>query len=258
MKKPLLLIKLGGSVITDKTRPYTARLNLIYAVGKILKQVAVPMIIAHGSGSFGHTSAVKFGGRQGYSSKLGIATVARDAMAINSLVVSVLIELKIPAVSLRPMSFLTASKGSLKNSFYTPLELTLAQGLIPVVYGDVIWDESWKSTIFSGETILSQIAVFLQNKGSFDLRIVELCDVDGVLDRSGKVIPEITQKNWELIKSDVTTPTANDVTGGMMHKIKEALLLAQRDLTTQIVNGQDTQLLKKVLLENKPGGTLIS
>lgn len=257
MNKPLLLIKLGGSVITDKTKPYTARLNLIYAIGKILKQVAGPMIIAHGSGSFAHTSASKFGGKNGYSSRLGIATVARDAMAINSIVVSALIELKIPAISLRPMSFLTSSKGILKNSFYSPLELTLSQGLVPVVYGDVIWDESWKSTIFSGETILSQIAVFLQSKGGFNIRIVELCDVDGVLDKDGKVIPEITQKNWELINSDVTAPTANDVTGGMRHKIEEALLLAKQHIASQIVNGQDTQLLKKVLLENKPGGTLI-
>ena len=35
------------------------------------------------------------------------------------------------------------------------------QGLIPVIYGDVIWDKKWKSTIYSGETTLNKIGIYL-------------------------------------------------------------------------------------------------
>lgn len=257
MLKPLLLIKLGGSVITDKKTPYVANVDTIRKIAIVLKSIDQPMIIAHGSGSFGHTSASVYGGNHGYTSKIGIATVARDARAINSIVTSICIEEKLPAISLSPMSFLTSKDGAHSETFFSPLYLLLQQGLIPVVYGDVIVDQTWNTTIFSGETVLSHIALFLQKKNKYDLKILELCDVPGVLDQSNNVIAQITEASWQSVKSQSIRHTTNDVTGGMQHKVEEALILARKNIPTHIIDGRDPQIVKEVLEKNSQHGTLI-
>ena len=58
----------------------------------------------------------------------------------------ILVKVGLPAVSFRPMSMVLASGGEMDNSFFGSLEVAFNQGLIPVVYGDVIWDKKWKST----------------------------------------------------------------------------------------------------------------
>ena len=254
-KHSLVLIKLGGSVITDKSTPYTANIPAIRSITNVLKRVKSPLIISHGSGSFGHTSASLYGGKKGYTSPLGIATVARDAMAINSIIISECIRSDLPAISFRPMSFFTADKGELAKGFYDPIDQALSQSLIPVVYGDVIWDKEWKSTIFSGETTLGYLAIYFQKK--YSIQIIELCDVSGVLDATGQVIPDITPDTWEKIKSESITPTIHDVTGGMMHKVEEALTLAKAGIPTRIIDGRDSTILEKVLAGAKAYGTSI-
>jgi isopentenyl phosphate kinase len=254
-KKQLLLLKLGGSVITDKSQPYTAKTDHIHALAKVLKQSTTPLIISHGSGSFGHTSAAKYGGMHGYNSKIGIATVANDAMTINSIVTSILIKEGLPAISLRPMSFLTSKNGKLAETFFSPLQLLLQQGLTPVVYGDVVMDQTWKTTIFSGETTLNHVALYL--KRQYAPQVIELCDVPGVLDAENNVISEITSQTWSSVKSLSVKQTEHDVTGGMLHKVEEALHLAKHGILTHIIDGRDPHVLEKVLEDNDQVGTRI-
>ncbi len=75
----LTLIKLGGSVITQKDKEYTFKKSVVKRLAKEIKKSNKKVLIAHGSGSFGHTSALKYGGMNGYKDTWGIAKVARDA-----------------------------------------------------------------------------------------------------------------------------------------------------------------------------------
>lgn len=233
----LLCFKIGGSVLTDKNIPYTAKPATIRNIATGLKKIKLPLFIAHGSGSFGHTSAQKYGGKNGYESTLGIAKVARDAEEINRIVMDIFIQEGLPAISFSPRSFFLAEKGELQKSFLDPLLQALNQGLIPVVYGDVIWDSSQKSTIFSGETTLNIVCRFLKKEGKNIAKVIQLCDVDGVLDSNKKVIPEITNENWDKIKGYIKKSEVADVTGGMLHKVEDALSLAQDGIETWIING---------------------
>ena len=71
--RELVFLKLGGSLITDKTKPYTVRMDKL---GDLANQVAralqthpdLLLILGHGSGSFGHTAAKKYGTRDGFLS----------------------------------------------------------------------------------------------------------------------------------------------------------------------------------------------
>ena len=253
----LLCLKIGGSVITDKAQPYTANLDSIRRIATSLKKVKTPLLIAHGSGSFGHTSAQKYGGKDGYESSWGIAKVARDAEEINRIVMDIFIQKELPAVSFSPRSFLFADKGQLQKAFLNPLIEALNQGLIPVIYGDVIWDSSQKTTIFSGETTLNIICRELKKKDKRITKVIQLCDVDGVLDNNKNIIPVITKDNWQEIKLYISKSDIADVTGGMLHKIEDALSLAKGGIETWIINGNTGFELSPLLDEKLMKGTIV-
>ncbi|MFI5416812.1 MAG: gamma-glutamyl kinase, partial [Nitrososphaerales archaeon] len=50
----MILIKLGGSIITNKEKPLSPRISTIDKISKQLKKIHEPIILVHGGGSFGH------------------------------------------------------------------------------------------------------------------------------------------------------------------------------------------------------------
>ena len=58
--KPVVLVKLGGSLITRKDRPDTARREVIARlaaeIAEAWPRVAGSLVLGHGSGSFGQTN----------------------------------------------------------------------------------------------------------------------------------------------------------------------------------------------------------
>jgi isopentenyl phosphate kinase len=256
--KEITLIKLGGSVITDKNTSYKARISTIKRLAREIKNSGISsLILAHGSGSFAHTSALKYGGKKGYESSWGIAKVARDAMEINRIVMDALIDEGLPAVSLRPMSMIMTSEGKLDKNMFEIMEEVISQSLIPVVYGDVIWDKKWKSTIFSGETILSQIGIYLAKKGYKISKIIQVGDTNGVYDLKEKTISLITKKGWGKIKGCLFNNKRADVTGGMKHKIKNALEIAKIGIDTLLINGNIINELLNAILGKTVKGTSV-
>lgn len=255
--KNITLIKLGGSIITDKNTPYKARINTIRRLAQEIKKSESSIIVAHGSGSFAHTSAKKYGGGKGYKSKWGIAKVARDAMEINRIVMDILIDRGLPAVSLRPGSMIMADIGKTKKHCFEIVGEVLNQGLIPVVYGDVIWDKKWETTIYSGEKTLNEIGLYLKKKGFKTNKIIQVGKTNGVYDDQGKTIPSINKKNWKQIKKFVFKNKKTDVTGGMEHKIENALEMADLGIKTFLINGSIIGELSKALLGKPVKGTFV-
>lgn len=256
IKQEITLIKLGGSIITDKAKPYTFNPEAVRRLAREIKKANVPIILFHGSGSFGHSSAKKYGGKQGYKSTWGISKVSRDAMEINRLVMDILIEEKLPAVSLRPMSLILTKEGKIqKNNFEIILEL-LSQGIIPVMYGDVIWDTKWRSTIYSGEKLLVAISEYLL-KAKFPIKkIIEVGNTDGVYDDKGNTVKEVTREIYKKMKKNMGT-NKYDVTGGMAHKIEESLRISKKGIKTFIINGSKRNNLLKLLKDQSIEFTVI-
>jgi len=48
----MILIKLGGSIITNKEKPLSPRRKTIDSLTKSLKKISEPTIIVHGGGSY--------------------------------------------------------------------------------------------------------------------------------------------------------------------------------------------------------------
>jgi isopentenyl phosphate kinase len=136
-----------------------------------------------------------------------------------------------------------------------PLKRSLEVGLLPLVYGDVAFDNLRGSTILSTEKVFAFIARRLLPR-----RVLLAGLEPGVYEKypdSDKILPVVTERDLENItfKEDATL----DVTGGMMNKVQEALVIACAlpDLEVRIFSGEEPGVLQSVLLGSTPG-TLIS
>lgn len=260
----LLLIKLGGSLITDKSKEFTAKPDVIFRLAKEIRSAkesfSGKIILAHGSGSFGHCVAAKFKTKDGMvdeESMTGLPLVADAAIQINRIVVKKFLEANMPAVSFSPASFLLASNRYLKEAYAGPLFESLRLGFLPILYGDIIFDQKQGFCIFSSETVLSIIANEAL-KTFEDIRIIYCGNTDGVYDSDDKTIPKITPKSFEKLKSIIIGSEQTDVTGGMLHKVQESLDLTKRGIQTIIINGIHSGELERAILGKEVGGTLIS
>lgn len=255
--KSLTIIKLGGSIITDKSKPYTANFKAIRQLIKEIKKANLTCLVVHGAGSFAHTSAKKYGGKKGYNSLLGVTIVSRDAQALNQIILEEFIKAKVPAITFRPNSMFSANEGKAATQHLIPLVIAINQGIIPIIYGDVIMDNQWKTTIFSGETSTGHIVDFLIKNNFIVKKVVQVGRTDGVYGANGVTIPLITEQNFQDHKKDIFQLKTADVTGGMMHKVEEALKLGKKGLKTYIINGTKKNALYNALIDQNFIGTKI-
>lgn len=263
MKKSLVLIKLGGSLITDKTKPYTTRQAVIDRLAREIHEARLlgkdfDVIVGHGGGSFPHNSAVKYGTQKGIvnrASYRGIAEVQRDAAALNRLVVDSFLKAGENAISVQPSSA-TISEGSrIKKWDLGPLRLMLKAHLLPVPYGDVGLDLRQGCCILSTEEVLFYIAKKLNAK-----RVIVAGRTDGVLEggpSAGKKIGEINRKNFGKIRACLAGSDGIDVTGGMLHKVERLLELAKYGIASEIINGNRPGYVRRALLGEAGLGTLV-
>lgn len=264
--KEIILIKLGGSLITDKSRPLTPRPDVIRRLGLEIKSSLsikknIKIILSHGSGSFGHIPAKKYGTADGFNNsreRLGACITSDIAARLNRIVIKELINAGLPAASVAPSSMLTAKNGDPLNIFIDPILILLDKGLIPVLYGDVIWDTKKGSSIFSGETCLKIVAHELIKRGWRITRDIQLGIEKGVLDKKGKVIPHITSVKFTKLHPVIGGSANQDVTGGMWHKVQESLKMAKSGIETLIASGEIKGLAYKAIIEKKINGTKIS
>ena len=256
--KDLTLVKLGGSLITDKSRPFTERPQVIkrlaWEINAARKETGMKLIIGHGGGSYPHKPATDYQthkGVTGSDSWKGFAIVQDAAATLNRIVTTELIAAGELAVSMQPSACCIAESSKVKDWFTKPIEMLLQADLLPVVYGDAGLDRKQGVCILSTEEILGYLARKLNGK-----RIIMCGNVDGVL-VGGQVVPEITNKNYKEIKPHLSGSAGIDVTGGMALKIEQSLELAKKGIEVEIINGERPDFLKRALLGERNLGTII-
>ncbi len=260
--KKLLLIKLGGSLITDKSQDRTARPEVIERLGKELRSIGKEfdgnIIVAHGAGSFAHRPAVEYQVQDGIKGALqlkGFPIIADRAIELNRVVISHFLKLEIPAISFSPESLILSNGRQAEGVFTGPIEKALDLRYLPVLYGDVIFDIKIGACIFSTEKVLGALAEVLNKK--YAIGFVYCTDTDGVYDSTGKTIGEINHQNIAAVEKFITGSGKVDITGGMVHKVRESLVMAGKGFETMIVNGNRQDELKNAVLSGKHHGTVI-
>lgn len=266
----LVFVKLGGSVITDKTRPETARHDVI---ARLAGEIAAAceqcpdlrLVVGHGSGSFGHVTAGRYGTRDGVHGEAawrGFAEVAAVAARLDRIVASALLQAGVPAWTVQPSASARCQAGTLVSLEITPLETALARGLVPVVYGDVAFDEVQGGTIISTEQILAYLASRLRPSRVLLAGIVDgVYEADPLSHPGAALIPRITPANRAAVRASLGGSHALDVTGGMASKVDilTALVEALPGLSVRILSGERRGALYTALVDpDSASGTLIS
>jgi isopentenyl phosphate kinase len=265
----LVFVKLGGSVITDKARPETPRPEVIARLaGEVASAlVARPdlrLVLGHGSGSFGHVVARRYGTRQGVHTVAdwrGFAEVAAVAARLNRLVTDAFLAAGVPVWSLPPSASARCRGGELTSLAAATVEEALAHGLVPLVYGDVALDEEQGGTIISTEQVFAYLARQFRPARMILVGVVDgVYEGDPLRDPSARLVPEISAANWSAVQAVLGGSHATDVTGGMLAKVEEMVDLVRElpGLTVQLISGERRGALETALLQpGSAGGTLI-
>jgi isopentenyl phosphate kinase len=223
-------IKFGGSVITAKTGREAADLPAIRSLAADLAaaRMARPeltIILGHGSGSFGHHYAAQYGVHRGIAPEadhIGYARTAAAALRLNRIVVDALLDAGLPALSLQPSASLQARAGQVVRWETEPLATALARGLMPVIHGDVAFDEAQGTAIISTEALLAHLALATRLGPSRIILVGEdaVYTADPRIDPHARRIPLITAANLTDVLSGAGGSHAVDVTGGMRSKLE--------------------------------------
>ena len=240
-------MKLGGSVITDKSKPFSYRPDVVSALAEEIASSDERAVVVHGGGSFGHTVAKQ----QGVSSEqaaqdAGAVSRTRAAMyELNGLVCRTLLEGKLYPYSFSPFdALLKAGKGPV--SLW--LRNLMKNGLTPVTFGDVILTSSGLK-VLSGDTMVFELARILAPE-----RCIFALDVDGVYESGTRVIiPELSPSKIRRMQ----LPLAEDATGGMKLKLDVAAKIAGLGTKVSFVSGYRRNEFSKALKGLEFYGTVV-
>lgn len=220
-----VVLKLGGSVITDKDRPETldgpALDATADAIADALSTDTVDsLVIIHGGGSFGHHHAKNHGvTTERGSHDAGAVLEIHGAMTtLNRFVLSRLHDRDVPALPVHPLSMASRSGDGTLDCPIGHIETMLAEDFVPVLHGDGVahWGEG--ISVLSGDELVGRLATDLQAD-----RVGVCSSVPGVLDEAGEIIPEIHA--FDDVGGSLGASDSTDVSGGMAGKVRELLAL---------------------------------
>lgn len=273
--EPVVLVKLGGSLITDKHLPSergegAARDEVIRRLAREIAEATaggrpIRIVLGHGSGSFGHAESARHGVHRGLGRERdpdrarpeGVSRVQERAAALHHRVVVALLEAGLAPFSVAPSSTLVTSGGRPEAFAAEPLALALRSGLLPVVYGDVVMDRAQGCAIASTETVLLAAARELLHRDCPVRSALWAGTTEGVLDAGGRPIPEVRADGASDALAAAGSAAGTDVTGGMRHRLEAALALARLGVPSTIFDATVPGRLGEALRDRAVGGTRV-
>ena len=252
-----IVIKMGGSVLSNKNLFD----SLIQDIS-IIKKLGLSIFLIHGGGSKISTKLNNLNIKSNFINGLRVT----DDKTIN-IVENVLIEFNNEIVGTLKNQFCEAQEiTSKKNNVLTvkPISDTLGfvgspshintNFLIDVIKDNKLpviaslgLDKNNQTFNINADTVAGAIAKELNAR-----RLLILSDVEGVLDKNKKLIPEI---NSEQAKQMIMNKT---ISGGMIPKINNCLDVAKNGVKAVcIIDGRKNHSILFELLSDKGSGTLI-
>lgn len=194
--KKLILIKFGGSLITDKTKIDVARIDVIKNLVKQIRETVnnnkdLSLIIATGAGGFGHPIAKKYE----HDLKKGQPFIKEAVKKINNIIITSLNKEGVKAESVEPSKISEYSDGKLISLSHGSIVSLLNKNIIPVFHADLVEDQTRGTSILSMDRFLVDVAINLKNKGYDVEKVIFAGTTNGILDRQGKTIERINKAN---------------------------------------------------------------
>jgi isopentenyl phosphate kinase len=259
MYEKMFVIKLGGSIITDKAKKSVFKKPIMDKLSAEIKKSNKKVILVHGAGSFGHILAKKYNLNKGYKNSeqlYGFSRTHAMVQKLNSLVLTSLHENDINAISIPPHAILKLSNHKPIKIDYTIFKEYLKIGFTPVTFGDVVLDYKLDFSICSGDLLMQILAQHFQPE-----KAIFVIDEDGLYKSNPKI-----KKNAEFIKKatiddlDNLTTHSNsyaDVTKGMEGKLETIKNIIQFGIDSVMLNGNIDNRLYNTLIGKETKHTLL-
>jgi isopentenyl phosphate kinase len=272
-KKPVIIIKLGGSILTDKNIPNSMRNDVI---DSLISQISdnyqssnqPNLIIIHGAGSFGHPIANSFSIQNGLNQNipnqtLGLTKTHQSVMKLNTKIVDSFLSRDIPVLSLTTSSVFFQEDSILKFTGIDQIGSLLKLGIIPILFGDILLHDTKNFSILSGDRVIYEICKSFSSPMNTKYKIEKIIfcfDKDGIIisntEKDSKVIQNIKSKDLDLI-SLKKFENSVDVTGNIRGKLEEIKKICNLGIPVQLINGQIPNLLTKAMKNEEILSTLI-
>ena len=229
------IVKLGGSIITDKTEYRRFMKHDTEKVVSVLSSLGEDLVLVHGGGSYGHIKAREYGipGPINERSRKGFSLIHCDMLRLNAEVSEILISNDYKFISLPPASFIFGRTRS-----YSAFRKYFERGFMPVTFGDVYVKSDTEYDIYSGDTLVYDLArIFTPD------RVIFLSDVDGIFNRNPKLYSDA--RLLSRLDEDATfQPSAIDVTGGIGRKLEIMKKVRRYAKSVYLINGLKPERLR--------------
>lgn len=250
----LAVIKVGGSIVTDKNNEATFAETAAVAVGRACAMSSVPMVLVHGTGSYGKPPAVRHGYLDGFlASPEVVSEVGGLLDELRFRMLRALREAGMNAVGISTASVVTTRNGAIERFACEAIRDFLGRGLTPVLSGDLVCDAARGFAVCSSDDIAIDLAITLRAD-----RLVLATDVPGIIaQRDGfpVVVPEVN--DWASASRELEHD-GKDVSGGMRGKLAAAFRAAQAGIPVTIVDGRDPERVRAALAGEAVEGTRLT
>ena len=241
-----VLLKLGGSLLTDKDKPYSIREDVVKSAIQQIIDANKKLILIHGGGSFGHPLAKEYSISAGINSSiphqiLGLTKTHQSMNNFNSYLINLFLENKYPALSIQASSIFIKDSLKISTQSIDIIETALDLNILPILYGDIILDKQGSFSIISGDQIIFELC---ENLKKYQIsKVIFVMETDGIYinDEDSK------QKNIRLATKLYLRDLENlnladlgqkiDVTGGIQGKINSIKEICKYNIPVQLLNG---------------------
>src|SRR3989344_4119080 len=256
----LCIVKLGGSIITDKKAGRPVLLarrvkEIACELAQVIAKRKPPrLILLYGAGSYGHPVAHRYKLLDQPLSKytlIGVGYTTASVRELGTRLAEILLDAGIPVVPLQTSSFVSMRKGRLHFANISTIENILEHGGVPLLGGDVVF-AGRRTAIASADAL----AVELSRKFK-KAHLYFATDVDGVYANFPPQNNERPLRQLErsavkdLLQTQRSKITRSDITGAMPGKLRE--LLRARNTNATIFNGSKQNSLSGALFGQDKG-----
>lgn len=261
----IAIIKLGGSIITDKSGGRAVvQEKLLRNIAKRLRRnltefPRLRIILLHGAGSFGHPLVYRFGlANQPLNAQrlVGVGQTMYAMRLLGNHLTKIFTEAGLPIVPLQTSALVRSEDRGLKILQPSTFRSILKHRGVPLLSGDLVIDKHQRIIVASADELAVVLARHFRNS-----TILFATDVPGVYPtfpprEHAKPFRLINRRKLRTFIEQSEAPmTSRDVTGGMMGKLRA--LLALRHRTAIVFDGRKPELIREALSKKRHIGTTI-
>ncbi len=250
MDREVTVIKLGGSLLTDKTTPYTYRKEVLENTAQEIREcmnegLIDQLVLFHGVGSYGHPPVLEHKLHKGFLGEEQLLPLSETQEVVGEfrhIIVKQFQQAGIPVCLMYPSSMMKSDRMQITGMYLDSLKGFMSVGMVPLLGGDILIDSAMGWSIGSGDQMAVLLAMELKAKHLIFISDVKgIYDADPKLDIDAHLLERIDLNNLDSVLAKMGKSGVVDASGAMKGKLKSL-----EPLKAQIKEGLDVALLSLI------------